>query len=162
MKQRFFIIACSIICALALVITVVNVFRYLRPSASGNNLEKTTLGFLDEDEFTNVRNMAPTKLEISPKNIDYGTVGADSILTARFSVINTGPEMLIIQSLNADCICTSAVIDKSVATPGDSIVVTLKMNTKGKEGDNTVYASFMANTKEVEHKLRLKVRVENK
>lgn len=160
-KQRYFIIICSIICVLAIVITVVNILRYLRPFTPVNIMERNTLGYLEEEEIIDVNNMTPTNIEISPKTIDFGTVGADSILTAKFFVINTGSEMLIIQSLNADCICTSAVIDKIAATPGDSIVVTLTMNTKGKEGDNNVYASFMANTKEVEHKLRLRVRVEN-
>lgn len=94
--------------------------------------------------------------------MDFGTVYADSILTAKFSVINTGPEVLYLQKLKADCLCTSAIIDKSAATPRDSVIVTLILNTQGKEGDNTIYATFMTNTKEIEHKIRLRVRVENK
>ena len=103
--------------------------------------------------------MSTTSIDVSPKTIDFGVVKADTVLIAQFRVFNKGGEWLYVQNLHADCICTSVEKDKSRVPPKDSVVITVKLDTKGKSGDNTIYATFRANTKELEHKLRLKAMI---
>ena len=148
---------------MSVVVATINVLRYWRPAlqeAQGvetNDLD-TDIWYNDADDV-DVRNMTPTSIEISPRFIDFGEVKSDTVLVASFIVKNIGEETLFLQNLRADCICTSSEWNKRVATPGDSLIITLKLDTKGKSGDNRVYATFLANTKEINHKLRLSVRV---
>ncbi len=160
MKQRLFVAVCSVICMFALAFTTVNVIRYFRSNSSvGDDHNISIASYSDDEDIIDVRNMAVTSIEILPNMIDFGNVVSDTVLSASFSIRNTGSELLYIQRLKADCICTSVESSKVAASPGDSIVVTMKLNTKGKEGKNVVYTTFMANTQEVEHKLRLVAKV---
>ena len=159
MKQKLFIAVCCVVCILALALTTVNVIRYFRSTSERNIVRDEITISSGDEEMIDVRNMAPTRIEIKPKMIDFGSVISDTVLIARFSIKNAGTELLYIQRLKADCICTSVESNKALATPGDSIVVTMKLNTKGKEGKNVVYTTFMANTKEIEHKLRLVAKI---
>lgn len=161
MKQKLFVAVCSVICLFALALTTVNVIRYFQSNSSvGNDHNNNIASFSDDGDIIDVRNMAVTSIEIAPNVIDFGNVVSDTVLSASFSIRNTGSELLYIQRLKADCICTSVESSKVAAPPGDSIVVTMKLNTKGKEGKNVVYTTFMANTKEVEHKLRLVAKID--
>lgn len=159
MKQKLFVAVCSVICMFALALTTVNVIRYFRSNSSVGNDHNSIASFSDDGDIIDVRNMAITSIEIVPNVIDFGNVVSDTVLSASFSIRNTGSELLYIQRLKADCICTSVESSKVAASPGDSIVVTMKLNTKGKEGKNVVYTTFMANTQEVEHKLRLVAKI---
>lgn len=156
--NKYFVLICSAISIIALLITGVNLSRYYQNKKS-SDINEYNLQSEDIEESFDVRNMSITAIDISPKTVDFGVVKADTILTAQFRVFNKGNEWLYLQKLHADCICTSVEKDKSRVPPNESIVITLKLDTKGKSGDNILYATFRANTKEVEHKLRLKAKV---
>ena len=156
--NKSFVLICTVISILALLIAGVNISRLFQIEKSSDINENSPQSEDVEEQF-DVRNVSTTSIDISPKTIDFGVVKADTVLIAQFRVFNKGGEWLYVQNLHADCICTSVEKDKSRVPPKDSVVITVKLDTKGKSGDNTIYATFRANTKELEHKLRLKAMI---
>jgi hypothetical protein len=159
-KRNLFVRVCSVVCVLTLSWAIVNVVRFFISRSSERVIVDNNNASSEEGQIIDIRGMAPTNLEIIPEVIDFGTVVPDTVLEAKFSILNTGSELLYLQRLKADCICTSAETDKAFASPGDSIIVTLKLNTKDKEGNTVVYATFMANTTTVLHKIRMRAKVQ--
>lgn len=159
MKEKPVVFVCLVICVLALCVTASNVIQYYQSQPTEAYANSNYISSSEIEEMFDVRNMALTSIDLHPKSVDFGTVNSDTILTARFSIRNMGTELLCIQRLKADCTCTSVSSNKDFASPGDSIIITMTLNTKGKDGDNTINATFMANTKELNHKMRMIARI---
>ncbi|MBQ8069968.1 MAG: DUF1573 domain-containing protein [Bacteroidales bacterium] len=164
MKENVFVIACSAICVLALFISIKNFSSIRKPSSSGSIV--TDMGELlpfeeesSEGDMIDVANMAFTIVEITPKVIDLGEIPQDTVCTAQYILKNVGKEVLYLQSLKTGCFCTSSEYDSNFALPGEKIVITLKFDSKGKPGNQTIYSVVRMNTEEKEHKLTLKARV---
>lgn len=95
---------------------------------------------------TPLEQSALTTLEMSKKMIEFGNVGADTILTARFDFKNSGDHNLVISELRPDCTCTEHFLSKDTIFPNDRAYIILKVATKNKYGDTNVYAVLKANT----------------
>ncbi|MBQ8069320.1 MAG: DUF1573 domain-containing protein [Bacteroidales bacterium] len=164
MKDKIFVVTCSIICVVALGISIVNFSSIRRISSSSNsvtNQEETFPGGEEssEGDMIDVANMAPTIVEIVPKVVDLGEIPQDTVCTAQYILKNVGKEVLYLQSLKTGCFCTSSEYDRNFALPGENIVITLKFDSEGKPGNQTIYSVARMNTEEKDHKLTLKAKV---
>lgn len=86
-------------------------------------------------------------------------ISQDTVCTAQYILKNVGEEVLYLQSLKTGCFCTSSEYDRNFALPGESIAITLKFDSKGKPGSQTIYSVVRMNTEEKDHKLTLKAKV---
>lgn len=100
-----------------------------------------------------------SEIKILNPTIDFGTVYRDTILTARYSIANTGINPLIIYYINPDCSCTSIEYNRKPIMPQDTSTVILTLNTKDKIGSQTLHSVLKVNTEISLYKLTMKVDV---
>jgi len=74
------------------------------------------------------------KIEITPKNYDFGTVPNEKIGHV-FSVKNTGKEILEITGISTSCGCTKGTVDKKLINPGETteLLVTIDPDLMGEK-----------------------------
>ena len=96
------------------------------------------------------------QLEIDIKRHYFGEVSNDTIITGNFIIKNTGSKELVIKSVKPNCNCTSHYIEKENVELGDSTLIKLILNTKGKYGEINVNAIVSTNTKTKFYNLTMK------
>lgn len=106
------------------------------------------LNFKSEDE-----------LVIRKRTIDFGVVSADTLLQARYYLINNTDSIIVINYVNPECSCTGYKISNYHIEPRDSVYVDLELNTKGTYGEQKIYTILRAETETKMYKLILKANV---
>lgn len=97
------------------------------------------------------------ELTIRKKTVDFGTVSGDTILQARYFLINNTDSVIVINYVNPECSCTGYKISNYRIKARDSVYVDLELNTKGKYGEQKIYTIIQAETEAKMYKLTLKV-----
>jgi len=87
-----------------------------------------------------------TDLRFLTKRVAFKDVPEDTLLTAKYTFVNTGQKALFITDISPDCSCTGYVLSKKMVPPNDSGYVLLKYSTKDKFGESKVYVTLSANT----------------
>ncbi|MCB2201477.1 DUF1573 domain-containing protein [bacterium] len=76
---------------------------------------------------------------------DFGHIALDFTVLANYTVYNTGPETITIDSVRVNCDCSQAFALDSILEPGDTTVIRLSFETTNFFGPNnkqfTVYTS---------------------
>lgn len=101
-----------------------------------------------------------SSLQFINSYIDLGELPEDTIVFATYEFINIGNNKLTINLIETDCTCTGHILKDESIMPGDTTELTLEFDTKGKLGQNTIYAILHANTKDKLHKVILKNKVQ--
>jgi hypothetical protein len=78
--------------------------------------------------------------------VDFGTTPRDTLLVARYDFINSGDDILIIRSVDPDCIFNRAYLSNERIAPGDSAYVLLELGTGRMGGYFIGYATIETNT----------------
>lgn len=102
-----------------------------------------------------------TSVKVIEALIDLGKVSSDTTVSASYHFINTGKDTLKVGFVNPDCMCTSYDLSNKVTLVGDTLAVTLRVNTKNKIGEQKLKTVVKLNTKEKLYALTLKMDVEN-
>jgi Protein of unknown function (DUF1573) len=82
--------------------------------------------------FVNAQNSA--KFKFVNEMHDFGALKEGEDATYDFVFTNTGNEPLIITNCSAQCGCTTPVWERAPVLPGKSAKITVKYDTKGKNG----------------------------
>ncbi len=102
---------------------------------------------------------ADENLLIRNKVFDFGTVKSDTLLKARYYLINRGKTGIKINYVNPECSCTGYSVSNYHIKPNDSVYVDLTFDTKHKHGEQKIYTIISAETKTKMYKLTLKANV---
>jgi hypothetical protein len=97
---------------------------------------------------------------IRKKVIDFGVVKSDTLLNARYYLINNSDSVILINYVNPECTCTNYYVSNYSISPHDSIFIDLTLDTKNKYGEQKIYTIINANTKTKMYKLTLKANIE--
>src|SRR4030042_4641256 len=71
---------------------------------------------------------------ITPVNTDFGSVLQGTLLDGDIKILNTGKGPLKISDVSTSCGCTVAKIDRKEFAPGDTAVISYKLNTDHFDG----------------------------
>jgi len=85
-----------------------------------------------------------TEMYYENKLIDLGFLKPDTIVHYDYTLKNIGENPLIIYHVSPDCNCTNYKLSKKIAPPGDSIILKLTIDTRGKRKfmlNNTIKAN---------------------
>ncbi len=85
------------------------------------------------------------KLYIPKDSHDFGTVNEGEIIKFNYVLVNTGDDVLKLTNVMTSCGCTAAEPKKSNLNPGESTVLQVEFNTKGRAGAQQKYISFSTN-----------------
>lgn len=96
-----------------------------------------------------------TSVKVIETLIDLGKVPSDTTVSASYHFINTGKDTLKVGFVNPDCMCTSYDLSNKVTLVGDTLAVTLRVNTKNKIGEQKLKTVVKLNTKEKLYALTL-------
>ena len=92
---------------------------------------------------------------------DFGKIKRNDLVHQKFTLHNKGTEMVTIVASDASCNCTSLEISKKSIEPGDSTIVTMRVETKEKtKGLHVVNATLKTNGKRTFYALSTKFEVE--
>jgi hypothetical protein len=72
---------------------------------------------------------------------------------------NTGNMSLVLSNVSASCGCTTPSYSTEPVAPGDKGFITVKFNSKGKEGKLNKTVTAFANTKPAENMVSFKIEV---
>ena len=90
---------------------------------------KYSFGKLSKKEMK----MAP-KVVVLENEKDFGLQASGSFVTTTFTIVNKGKSDLKILSINAQCYCTEASVDKNLLKPDESAILTVKFDLMGHVG----------------------------
>jgi len=97
-----------------------------------------------------------TEVLFDNRAINVGSLSQDTVIFQDYVFKNIGEHPLIVYYVFPDCNCTGYNISSKFTNPGDSIVVTLKIDTKDKgRGAFMLNTALRANTPEQLHHLSL-------
>jgi hypothetical protein len=92
---------------------------------------------------------------------DFGKIKKNDLVYQKFRLNNIGTETVTILEFDASCNCTSLEISKKSIQPGDSTIVTMKVETKEKsKGLHAVNATLKTNGKRTFYALSTSFEVE--
>ena len=77
---------------------------------------------------------AAPHISFEASHFDFGKISADTKVSHRFKVTNTGQAPLNITRLNPSCGCTSTVLGKWTLAPGESTDIEVTFNPAGFRG----------------------------
>ena len=84
-------------------------------------------------------------IDFESKVIDYGIIEHNSDGNREYKFTNTGTEPLIIKNAKGSCGCTVPVWPREPVAPGESGVVDVKFNSKGKKGKQNKKVTLTTN-----------------
>ena len=105
------------------------------------------------------KNESLINVKIIKPVIDLGSVPSDTVVSVDFAIINIGRTTLKVDFVNPDCMCTEYKYSKKPILPGDTLLLTLKVNTKNKIGEQSLITIIKLNTKEELYKIMLNMNV---
>lgn len=74
---------------------------------------------------------AAPRLEISPSTFDFGWAPDNAKITAQFTVVNTGDEMVPLTSVKSTCGCTASNFEPDALASREHKKIALTFNTRG-------------------------------
>jgi Protein of unknown function (DUF1573) len=93
---------------------------------------------------------------------NFGKIEQGEVVKYDFKFKNTGNAMLIITSVNSTCGCTVPSFPRDPVMPGDSGVISVEFNSRGKSNIQKKPITIMANTNPRETVLNIEIYVEIK
>lgn len=108
--------------------------------------------------------LQPTKdrfpvMAIDTPSVDLGTLVQGDTIMHVYNFKNTGNMPLVLSNVNASCGCTTPSYSKDPVGPGERGFITVKFNSKGKEGKLNKTVTAYANTKPAENTVSFKIEV---
>ena len=85
------------------------------------------------------------EIEFDITEYDFGTVNEGEIVEAKFMVTNSGKTDLVISNVQPSCGCTVPVWPREPVAPGESGVIDVKFNSKGKKGKQSKKVTLTTN-----------------
>lgn len=77
-------------------------------------------------------NVRTAHIRLSDKILDLGHFRKDELRDSLFSIYNDGDSTLVIHTIFSGCRCTRTSCDKKILEPGDSTIVKVRFNSKGR------------------------------
>jgi Protein of unknown function (DUF1573) len=93
---------------------------------------------------------------------NFGKIEQGEVVKYDFKFKNTGDAMLIITSVNSTCGCTVPSFPRDPVMPGDSGVISVEFNSRGKSNIQKKPITIMANTNPRKTVLNIEIYVEIK
>jgi len=84
---------------------------------------------MDEEQLKN----AP-RIEFKTTSHNFGTLKQGSIVNTEFEFTNSGKDQLVIYDTKTNCGCTATTLNKMKFNPGESSIIRVTLDTKGKDG----------------------------
>lgn len=112
----------------------------------------------------NQKALQPTKdkfpvMAIDTPSVDLGTLMQGDTIMHVYNFKNTGNMPLVLSNVNASCGCTTPSYSTEPVAPGERGFITVKFNSKGKEGKLNKTVTAYANTKPAENTVSFKIEV---
>lgn len=98
-------------------------------------------------------------MEIDSAQVDLGTITQGDTIMHVYNFKNTGNMPLVLSNVSASCGCTTPSYSKDPVAPGERGFITVKFNSKGKEGKLNKTVTAYANTKPSENTVAFKIEV---
>ena len=103
-----------------------------------------------------------TTIQYDQSDFDYGTIDEGEIVKHTYKFKNTGDIPLVISNCKGSCGCTVPTWPKEPIAPGESGVINVEFNSKGKPGQQHKQVTVTANTTPTETFLVIKGTVRGK
>jgi hypothetical protein len=103
--------------------------------------------FLFTAAIVSAQVMGP-KMSISEPIHDFGDIIEGETVVHNYKVINSGGDLLVINSVRASCGCTAAIPEKKELEPGEATEIEVKFNTQGRRGHQKKYVYLFSNDAE--------------
>lgn len=100
------------------------------------------------------------KFEFTEDVWDFGTIKSGDVVNHVFNFKNTGTEPLIISNAKGSCGCTAPNWPKEPIAPGESGVIKVVFNSRGKSNKQNKLVTITANTTPNQTRLRVTGNVE--
>ena len=98
-------------------------------------------------------------MAIDTPSVDLGTLMQGDTIMHVYNFKNTGNIPLVLSNVNASCGCTTPSYSTEPVAPGERGFITVKFNSKGKEGKLNKTVTAYANTKPAENTVSFKIEV---
>ena len=98
-------------------------------------------------------------MKIDTPMVDLGMISQGDTIMHVYNFKNTGNMPLVLSNVNASCGCTTPSYSKEPVAPGERGFITVKFNSKGKEGKLNKTVTAYANTKPADNTVSFKVEV---
>lgn len=135
-KSTIVKILLSAVSVLCLVWTAIMLFVLFRGNA----------GTAENEDISPENSHTLTEMTIPTRRIDVGEIRQGEVLNVDYLLINSGKDSLFIDRINPDCTCTDYRISSMLAAPGDSITLSLVVNTENRFGENVIRVVIESNT----------------
>lgn len=108
-----------------------------------------------------IEGMARTTVEFDETLYQFGKVKEGAVVTHDFRFTNTGEHPLVIFRADASCGCTVPSFPREPIAPGDSGVITVKFDSKGRPGLQKKYVMIHSNAEQEAMSIGFEVEVES-
>jgi len=98
-------------------------------------------------------------MKIDTPTVDLGAITQGDTIMHVYNFKNTGNMPLVLSNVNASCGCTTPSYSKEPVAPGEKGFITVKFNSKGKEGKLNKTVTAYANTKPADNTVSFKIEV---
>jgi hypothetical protein len=98
-----------------------------------------------EISLDQVDTTSDAKMEFDAKDWNFGEIMQGESVEHAFTFTNTGSEPLIISNAKGSCGCTVPVWPREPVAPGESGVIDVKFNSKGKKGKQSKKVTLTTN-----------------
>jgi Protein of unknown function (DUF1573) len=98
-------------------------------------------------------------MQIDTPTVDLGKIMQGDTIMHVYHFKNTGNMPLVVSNVNASCGCTTPSYSTAPVAPGERGFITVKFNSKGKEGKLNKTVTAYANTKPAENTVSFKIEV---
>lgn len=98
-------------------------------------------------------------MAIDTPMVDLGTIAQGDTVMHVYNFKNTGNMPLVLSNVSASCGCTTPSYSKEPVAPGEKGFITVKFNSKGKEGKLNKTVTAFANTKPAENVVSFRIEV---
>lgn len=98
-------------------------------------------------------------MAIDTPSVDLGTLTQGDTIMHVYNFKNTGNMPLVLSNVNASCGCTTPSYSTEPVAPGGRGFITVKFNSKGKEGKLNKTVTAYANTKPADNTVSFKIEV---
>ena len=84
-------------------------------------------------------------LKLMEPSLDMGHIKQNAVATQQVSLLNTGKESLSVRSVQTNCTCVTASVDKKSIKSGESAIVKISFNPKDRKGTQTKSVTIYSN-----------------
>jgi hypothetical protein len=101
-----------------------------------------------------------TKISLSEDVVDFGKSKEGDTLTRKIIITNSGNDPLFIYKSKGSCDCIAALVNKELISPGDTTLLRVYFDTKGRKGPQLRKIELTCNTDPAEVFITIKTDVE--